>query len=75
MHRQQKAAPFAWDSGTSVHSGNKVSHQANKEMKRLLHMAAVSVLTKKTANFANIMTAKSPTAKTKCLLSTFCWQS
>ncbi|MDR0511260.1 MAG: IS110 family transposase [Rikenellaceae bacterium] len=68
-------APFAWDSGTSVHSGNKISHRANKDIKRLLHMTAVSVLTKKTANCANTVTAKSPMAKTKCLFSSLCGQN
>jgi hypothetical protein len=36
---------------------------ANKEIKRLLHMAAVSVLTKKTANSKITMSAKWQTAK------------
>jgi transposase len=37
-------APFAYTSGSSQHSKNKVSHRANKNIKRLLHMAAVSVI-------------------------------
>jgi transposase len=36
-------APFVYTSGSSQHSRNKVSHRANKNMKRLLHLAAVSV--------------------------------
>jgi len=40
-------APFKFDSGTSIHSRNKVSHRADKCMKSLLHMAALSVATRK----------------------------
>ena len=40
-------APFKFDSGTSVHSRSKVSHRADKSMKSLLHMAALSVATRK----------------------------
>ena len=36
-------APFSYTSGSSQHSKNRVSHRANKTMKKLLHMAAVSV--------------------------------
>ena len=37
-------APFKYFSGTSVRSANKVSHRANKKLKKLLHMAALSVI-------------------------------
>jgi transposase len=40
-------APFSYSSGSSQHSKNKVSHQANKNIKKLLHMAAVSVTHRK----------------------------
>ena len=36
-------APFAYTSGSSQHSKNKVSHRANKNIKKLFHLAAVSV--------------------------------
>ena len=38
-------APFRYDSGTSIRSRNKVSHKANKDLKKLYHMAALSILT------------------------------
>ena len=37
-------APFKYDSGTSVRSRAKVSHRADKSMKTLLHMAAMSAI-------------------------------
>jgi len=37
-------APFKYFSGSSIRSANKVSHRANKKLKTLLHMAALSVL-------------------------------
>jgi Transposase and inactivated derivatives len=40
-------APFKYDSGTSIRSKNKVSHRADKSIKALLHMAALSVATRK----------------------------
>lgn len=36
-------APFSYTSGSSQHSKSKVSQRANKAIKRLLHLAAVSV--------------------------------
>lgn len=36
-------APFSYSSGSSLHSKARVSHRANKVMKRLLHLAAVAV--------------------------------
>jgi len=40
-------APFQYTSGTSKRSRNKVSHRADKSIKTLLHMAALSVATRK----------------------------
>ena len=40
-------APFRYDSGTSIRSRNKVSHKANKDLKKIYHMAALSILSTK----------------------------
>lgn len=37
-------APFKYQSGTSIRSKNKVSHRADKGIKRLFHMAALSAI-------------------------------
>lgn len=37
-------APFKYFSGTSIRSANRVSHRANKKLKKLLHMAALSAI-------------------------------
>lgn len=37
-------APFDYQSGTSVHGRSKVSSIANKQMKRLLHLAALCAI-------------------------------
>lgn len=37
-------APFKYESGTSKFSRNKVSHRANKYLKQIFHMAALSTL-------------------------------
>lgn len=37
-------APFQYTSGSSIHSKRKVSQRANKKIKSLLHMAAISVI-------------------------------
>lgn len=39
--------PFEHTSGTSIRGGTRVSHLANKQMKKLLHMAALSVVSRK----------------------------
>jgi transposase len=39
-------APFQYTSGSSIHSRNRVSHQADKSIKSLLHMAALVVATR-----------------------------
>ena len=36
-------APFSYSSGISQHSKSKVSHRADKTIKRLLHLAAVAI--------------------------------
>lgn len=38
--------PFKHSSGTSIRGGTRVSHIANKRMKKLLHMAALAVISK-----------------------------
>lgn len=40
-------APFRYESGSSIHSKSKVSNRADKSIKSLLHMAALSVATRK----------------------------
>jgi transposase len=40
-------APFEYLSGSSLHSKSKVSHKANKSIKSLLHMAALTAATRK----------------------------
>lgn len=40
-------APFSYNSGSSIRSRNKVSHKANKNLKTLYHMAALSILSTK----------------------------
>lgn len=39
-------APFQYTSGSSLHSKARVSHRANKSIKTLLHLSAVSLLSK-----------------------------
>ncbi len=39
-------APFEYSSGTSVRGRTKVSHYANKDLKKILHMAAMSAIQK-----------------------------
>ena len=39
--------PFEHSSGTSIRGGTRISHLANKQMKKLLHMAALSVVSGK----------------------------
>lgn len=47
-------APFAYTSGTSQHSRNRVSQRAVKYIKCLLHMAAVAIAHKKTGDMKTI---------------------
>lgn len=39
-------APFSYTSGSSQHSKNKVSNKADKNIKRLLHLAALTIISK-----------------------------
>ena len=39
-------APFAYTSGTSIHSKHKVSQRADKKLKAMLHLCALSVATR-----------------------------
>ena len=39
-------APFQYTSGSSLHSRARVSHRANKDIKSLLHLSAVSLLSR-----------------------------
>ncbi|MDR0511294.1 MAG: IS110 family transposase [Rikenellaceae bacterium] len=61
-------APFRYTSGDSIRSKNKVSHRANRDMKRLLHMTAVSVLTKKSSEFREYYDRKVAEGKNKMLV-------
>jgi transposase len=45
-------APFGGQSGTSHYVNAKVSHHADKELKKALHMAALAAVRKKGAQFA-----------------------
>ena len=56
-------APFAYTSGTSQHSRNRVSQRAVKYIKCLLHMAAVAIAHKKTGDMKHILKEKSPKEK------------
>jgi len=40
-------APFQYTSGTSIRSARRVSRQANKKLKSLIHMAALSIIQRK----------------------------
>ena len=61
-------APFAYTSGSSQHSKSKVSHRANKNIKRLLHMAAVANLTKKSGELNAYYLRKVEEGKNKMLV-------
>ncbi|KAA6305475.1 hypothetical protein EZS27_042872, partial [termite gut metagenome] len=39
-------APFSYTSGSSIHSRNRVSHRADKSIKALLHMGALTAATR-----------------------------
>ena len=56
-------APFAYTSGTSQHSRNRVSQRAVKYIKCLLHMAAVAIAHKKTGDMKTYFEEKSPKEK------------
>ena len=52
-------APFAYTSGSSQHSRNRVSQRAVKYIKCLLHMAAVAIAHKKTGDLKTYFRKKS----------------
>ena len=58
-------APFEHSSGTSIRGGTRVSHLANKQMKKLLHMAALSVVRGK-GGMATYYYRKVEQGKIKC---------
>lgn len=58
-------APFAYTSGSSQHSRNRVSHRAVKYIKCLLHMDAVSVAHKKTGDLKTYFERKVAEGKNK----------
>lgn len=61
-------APFSYTSGSSQHSKNKVSHRANKNIKKLLHMAAVSVTHKRDGELKDYYLDKVEKTKSKILI-------
>lgn len=61
-------APFSYTSGSSQHSKNKVSHKANKSIKRLLHLAAVSVTHKTGGELKEYYLRKVDEGKNKMLV-------
>ena len=58
-------APFEYTSGSSVHSRNKVSNRADKSIKALLHMAALSVATRKSGEMSEYYNRKVAEGKNK----------
>ena len=60
-------APFEHTSGTSIRGGTRVSHLADKQMKKLLHMAALSVVSGK-GEMANYYHRKVEQGKNKMLV-------
>lgn len=58
-------APFQYTSGSSQHSKARVSHRANKEMKALLHLAAMAVIRKKTSELKDYYLRKTEEGKSK----------
>ena len=61
-------APFAYTSGSNQHSKNKVSHRANKNIKKLFHLAAVSVTHKKDGELKKYYLRKAEERKNKMLV-------
>ena len=60
-------APFSFSSGTSLRSRNKVSHRANKKLKSLFHMAALSAIKMK-GEFRDYFQRKLAEGKNKMLI-------
>lgn len=61
-------APFEYTSGSSVHSKRKVSHKADKSIKSILHMAAMSVLRMKNSELKKYFDRKVAEGKNKMLV-------
>lgn len=58
-------APFAYTSGSSQHSRNRVSQRAVKYIKRLLHLSAVATIHKKTGELKTYFERKVSEGKNK----------
>jgi transposase len=61
-------APFKYDSGSSVRSRSKVSQRADKSIKALLHMAALSVATRTKGELHDYYLRKVAEGKNKMLV-------
>jgi len=61
-------APFSYSSGSSQHSKNKISHRANKNIKRLLHMAAVCITHRTSGELKTYYLRKVDEGKNKMLV-------
>lgn len=58
-------APFNYTSGSSIHSKNKVSNRADKSIKKMLHLAALSITTKKNGELVQYYHRKVAEGKNK----------
>lgn len=58
-------APFSYLSGSSQHSRNRVSQRANKSIKTLLHLGALSALQKKDSELRTYYDRKIAEGKNK----------
>jgi len=58
-------APFEYSSGSSIRSKRKVSHRANKDLKTLLHLAALAVIRKKDSDLKRYYVRKVEEGKSK----------
>lgn len=65
MACQSGVAPFRYDSGTSVRSKSKVSHRANKQLKTLYHLAAMSAVSSKNGELKDYYERKVKEGKNK----------
>jgi transposase len=61
-------APFEYRSGSSIRSRRKVSHRADKSIKALLHMAALSVATRTQGDLHDYYVRKVAEGKNKMLV-------
>jgi transposase len=61
-------APFEYTSGTSVKGKSRVSHIANKKLKAMLHMAAMSVIRNKKSELGKFYAKKVSEGKSKMLV-------